>query len=151
MDKDEARRKYGDIIDLPYHGETAKKRMPLYDRAAQFAPFKALSGYDDMVQEESRLTESETVLSEYDAEMLNKQLRQLDQAVSRGEAPQITVTYFRPDSKKSGGSYEILTARVKCVDALSQKLVLYGSDNTDDRTVRPKELEFLHILEINEL
>lgn len=137
---------YGDIIDLPRPHSHRKKPMPLMDRAAQFAPFAALSGYDEMVWEEARLTETKTDLSEYELEQLNRTLSSLRQRLAAGEAPLVTVSFFRPDARKAGGSYESITGRVKDVDSVEKRLLLYGSENIEDRRVSALEIPFEQIM-----
>ena len=151
MDTEESRRIYMDIIDKTYHGETLRKRMSLINRAAQFAPYASLRGYDDMVREEARLTDSRHDLSEFELELLNQQLYRLADAVSHGITPTVTVTYFREDGWKAGGSYESIRAAVKEVNAPLGRLLLYGSENTENRRVPPIELEFYDLLAIEDL
>ena len=78
--------------------------MSLHDRAAQFAPFAALSGYDDMVSEEARITDSEIELSDSMIEIINSVIADIGTMIENGGHPTVTVTYFKPDSHKSGGS-----------------------------------------------
>ena len=96
---------YGDIIGLPHHQATDRNHMSLYDRAAQFAPFAALVGYDEMVKEEARLTGSQIELSDTDMDVLNRKLGIIIEAVSNKQRPEITFTYFMPDATKDGGEY----------------------------------------------
>ena len=141
---------YGDIIHLPRPHSHAKKPMSLSDRAAQFAPFAALSGYDDMVCEEARLTETKTDLSEYELEQLNRTLSLLQQLLASGTVPGVTLSFFCPDSKKAGGSYETITGRVKEVDAAEKCLRLYGSENIEDKRISPIVIPFEHIMLLEE-
>ena len=100
---------YDDIIDLPHHVSERHPQMSMYNRAAQFAPFAALTGHNAAITEAARLTEAEQELSESDAEVL-AYLQSLD------EKPTISVTYFVPDDKKEGGSYHTATGIVKSVE-----------------------------------
>ena len=93
---------YDDIIDLPHHVSKSHPQMSMYNRAAQFAPFAALTGHDAAITEAARLTDAELELSESDAEVLNRKLAYLQ---SLDEKPTISVTYFVPDDRKKGGSY----------------------------------------------
>ena len=94
--------KYRDMIDLPYPGESKHTRMPVRDRAAQFAPFAALTGFGAVLKETERITEKRIELDEYEKEKLNENLRLLlEKQESR---PEITVTFFVPDEKKDGRS-----------------------------------------------
>ena len=128
---------YDDIIDLPHPVSRNHPQMPLIDRAAQFAPFAALTGYDDMVKETARLTDRKVDLSEYEIDILNQRLAEISYALQQGEHPSVTVTFFVPDSLKEGGSYETVTAKVRRVDPIEQKVMLFGSDNTDDKRIPP--------------
>ena len=97
---------YADILSLPHHVSETHARMPQADRAAQFAPFAALSGYGDAVQESARLTSQRIDLDEDAKEELNQTLQLLSaQLRGQGFSQQIRVTFFVPDIKKAGGSY----------------------------------------------
>ena len=114
--------KYDDIIHLKHHISPRRAGMPMIDRAAQFSPFAALTGYEDVIEETGRWTESATELTESSKEALNEKFRIL--AEHYRETPQITVTYFAPDRLKNGGSYVTVTARIKRVDEYAQVLRL---------------------------
>lgn len=92
------------------------------DRAAQFAPFAALSGFDETVQEAGRLTQAQIELAENEREALNDALVRL--AARLPEQPEVRLTYFQPDAKKSGGTYRTILTRVRRLDANAQVLVL---------------------------
>lgn len=92
------------------------------DRAAQFAPFAALSGFDETVQEAGRLTQAQIELAENEREALNNALVRL--AARLPEQPEVRLTYFQPDAKKSGGTYRTILTRVRRLDANAQVLVL---------------------------
>lgn len=92
------------------------------DRAAQFAPFAALSGFDETVQEAGRLTQAQIELAENEREALNDALVRL--AARLPEQPEVRLTYFQPDAKKSGGTYCTILTRVRRLDANAQVLVL---------------------------
>ena len=105
---------YEDIIALPHHVSASHPQMSLADRAAQFSPFAALTGYEDAIDESARLTEEQIELDENAREELDEKLRQIREC---GEAhPEITVTYFQKDARKDGGAYVTLTGRVKKID-----------------------------------
>jgi hypothetical protein len=91
---------YADIIDLPHHQSPTRPHMSLYDRAAQFAPFAALTGYDDMVAEEARIVENKVELSETEIDLLNQKLSLIADVIEKGEKPKVTITYFVPDQLK---------------------------------------------------
>ena len=92
------------------------------DRAEQFAPFAALSGFDETVQEAGRLTQAQIELAENEREALNDALVRL--AARLPEQPEVRLTYFQPDAKKSGGTYRTILTRVRRLDANAQVLVL---------------------------
>ena len=120
-----AREVYADIIDLPgWEPGPKHPRMPLAKRAAQFAPFAALTGYKEMLEEALRETEREKELSEEQAAVLARKLSLLREALSAGNRPEITITWFEPDPRKEGGSYETVTAVVRRLDPVSRKLFL---------------------------
>lgn len=106
--------KYDDIIHLPHKQSTTRAHMSIYNRAAQFAPFAALVGYDDAIKESARLTEDKRELSESDAQRLNLQVASLAREID--EHPLVTVTYFLYDEKKSGGAYTEYTGNLKRID-----------------------------------
>ena len=95
-------------------------------RAAQFAPFSALTGYDDVVQETARLTNRKVELDEYEKEHINEQLMFLQE--HQKEKPEVVVTHFVPDGKKAGGCYAKTAGIVKKIDAFRQELIF--SDGT---------------------
>ncbi len=127
---------YDDIIDLPHHISERHPQMSMYNRAAQFAPFAALTGHDAAITEAARLTDAELELSESDAEVLNRKLAYLQ---SLDEKPTISVTYFVPDDKKEGGSYHTATGIVKSVEP--DKGVLLFEDGTGITVIRIKDID----------
>ena len=113
--------KYDDIISLPHHVSKTHPQMPLSERAAQFSSFAALSGYEDAVAESGRLTGERVELDRDAIEELNAALSFIKERL--GEQPEITVSYFVPDPRKSGGSYTVRRGRVKKIDELASMLV----------------------------
>lgn len=131
---------YDDIILLPHHVSLARPRMSAMERAAQFSPFAALTGYDAAVRETARTTEERAELDEDAKAALDRVLRQvLDRLSAR---PAIRVTVFRPDSRKSGGAYVTLTGRVKKLRQPENVLVL------EDGTEIP--IADIYALELND-
>ena len=106
--------KYDDIIDLPHHVSPTRKRMSMTDRAAQFSPFAALTGYEAAITETGRLTDCQIDLDVDGKAMLDEKLRLL--AAHLQEQPEVTITYFVPDERKSGGAYVDKTCRVRRID-----------------------------------
>lgn len=113
---------YEDIIHLPHHVSKKHPRMPAIDRAAQFSPFAALTGYDDAVEETARLTEERIELDDYQKDVLGHRLQML--ADRLGEHPEIAITYFEPDERKTGGAYVTSVGMVKKVDEFSRVVVM---------------------------
>lgn len=101
---------YSDMVSLPRPVSDRRLPMPIRNRAAQFAPFAALTGYDDAVQEAGRRTEGRIELSEDEAEELNRRLCWVRDHVK--DAPKVTVTWFVPDAVKDGGAYRTVTDHV---------------------------------------
>lgn len=113
---------YDDIIHLPHHRSQTHPPMPLQDRAAQFAPFAALTGYGAALHETARLTEQRAELTESEKAALDRRLQLLSDRLA--DRPEITVTYFRPDERKEGGAYVTVTDTAKKIDAYERVLVL---------------------------
>ena len=129
---------YEDMLHLPHPGSGTHPQMSMHDRAAQFSPFAALSGYEEAVEEEARLTEEKILLDEYEKQRIDARLQKIrDDLQEKGkeEKPRISVTYFLPDQKKAGGSYVTVTGQVKKLDTYRQQLLL-----TDDSTIPFQEI-----------
>ena len=119
--------KYDDIIDLPHHVSKTRNPMSLYNRAAQFAPFAALTGYDDAIEETARLTETKVELSDELKNDLNQKINFIKNNIK--VHPEITIKYFVLDNKKSGGIYKSLTSIIKKVDDFNKCFIF--ADNTN--------------------
>ena len=120
---------YDHIIERPHHRSVIRPPMAHYNRAAQFAPFAALTGYEDAVKETARRTDTQLEVSEKRAALLDERLRiLLEQAAER---PLVTVTYFQPDAKKDGGAYVTVTGNVRRVDLFDRAVIF-----TDRRRIR---------------
>ena len=113
---------YNDIIDLPHHISTTRPRMSMLDRAAQFSPFAALTGYDAAIKETGRLTGQRIELTEECRTVLDRKQQVLLENLA--EHPEVSVTYFVPDERKSGGTYVTVAGRVKKVDEYQRLLLL---------------------------
>ena len=118
--------KYDDIIQLPHHVSSTRPHMPMLDRAAQFQPFRALTGYEDAVHETARLTDEKIELTEDEKAILDVRLQKLADEIS--SQPKVTLTYFRPDKKKAGGAYICVTGRLKKIDDFEGALILMGGE-----------------------
>ena len=114
--------KYNEIMDLPHHVSNTRPQMTMSDRAAQFAPFAALTGYDDAVKETGRLTDDKIELEKSSLNELNAKIQLLRDNLVDG--PEITFTYFKPDERKSGGAYLTTTGTVKKLDDYERQIVL---------------------------
>ena len=115
-------RRYEDILRLPHHSSLRHPAMPRENRAAQFMPFAALTGYDAAVNEEARLTDRKMELDDEALAALNERLRMLSEMLP--DAPEVMVTYFVADRKKAGGAYVSLFGRVKRIDPAQGKLIM---------------------------
>ena len=119
---------YADIIDHPHWVSPTRKRMSLYNRAAQFSPFDALAGYSDMIAEEERVTDKRMALGEHELLVLNQKLNLIAELVDEGDRPEVTFTVFVPDRKKSGGKYIEITDVVKRVYMVEKKVILASTE-----------------------
>ena len=113
---------YEDILYLSHHQSATRPHMSLYDRAAQFSPFAALTGHEAAIQETQRLTEREIQLDENVLEKLNEKWQWVEAHLH--EQPEITFTCFVPDEKKDGGSYRRVAGHVKKIDWYEKKIEL---------------------------
>lgn len=123
---DEVRRKYGDIINLPHHQSGTRPRMSNYDRAAQFSPFATLTGHVEAIKETVRLTEEYVEPSEELKAAINDKIVFLMGELENN--PEVTVTYFKPDERKSGGEYVTVTGTVKKIKTYERKLLMTAGD-----------------------
>lgn len=119
-------KKYDDIINLPHHVSLTHPHMSRLDRAAQFSPFAALTGYDAAIKETARLTDKKVELGEYELEELNRTLMELSDRIS--QYPQAMITYFEPDKRKEGGAYITVSKKIKRIDEIEQ--VIYLTDGS---------------------
>lgn len=108
---------FEDIVGLPRHVSKVHPPMPVSDRAAQFSPFAALTGYGDAVRETGRLTEERREIDEDVKQELDEKMLELKEALAKGrKLPELSITYFVPDGKKSGGTYLTLSGKVEKID-----------------------------------
>lgn len=117
---------YEDIINLPHHKSKTRKHMPLADRAAQFAPFAALTGHGDAIDETARTTLDRIELDEYSKEEINYKLICIRDEEVKGD---VCITYFVADSKKSGGDYQVANGKVIKIKEFERIVVM--EDNTE--------------------
>ena len=126
-----AEKKYADIISMPHHTSPNRPRMSEIDRAAQFSPFAALTGYEAAVQEAGRLTDSKLDISEDIKTFLNEKMQMIVDNID--SEPVISITHFVPDKKKAGGAYVTTTGIVKEISEYEHAIIL------TDRTTIPIE------------
>ena len=120
--------KYDDIIALPHPEPRTHPRMSLHDRAAQFSPFAALTGHSAAIAETGRLTDSRITLDESEMARVDAALQRLRELLP--QAPAVSITYFVPDERKAGGSYQTVTGTARRIDTANGVLLL-----TDRREV----------------
>jgi len=124
---------YDDIIHLPHHVSTTHPHMAAIDRAAQFSPFAALTGYDAAIKETARLTDQRVELDEAMKEALSNKLQMVADRLK--ERPEIVITYFQPDGKKNGGAYVTVINTVKKIDVYERIVVM-----TDGKVIPVDEI-----------
>ena len=119
-------RNYDDIIYLPHHVSKTHKQMSIIDRAAQYSPVAALTGYDDTIKETSRKTEKKIILSDNQIAILNEKLLILNECKIQ---PLVTIIYFKKDKRKEGGKYLKIDGKIKRFDDVNKTIILV------DRTI----------------
>ena len=128
---------YEDILHLPHPVSRSHLRMSLYDRAAQFSPFAALTGHDQAIKETARITNQRVRLDENIQQVLDEKLQIVKKELK--QQPYIMITYFVPDPTKDGGSYETVEGRVRKIDDRNQFILL----DTEER------IEISEIIELD--
>ena len=123
--------RYDDIINLPHHVSKKHLHMDILDRAAQFSPFMALTGYEAAVGETARLTDDWIEPGEESKAILNEKLRIISEHIA--EKPVVIIAYFQPDEKKEGGAYVTITGAVRRIDEYTGTIIMA------DKTVIPIE------------
>ena len=131
--------KYDDIIKLSHHISKKHPQMSMEERAAQFAPFAALVGYEDAVEETARITTKRIELNEEEKNALDIKLQMLNEQIRVQIYPNVIIMYFVPDLKKDGGKYIKVSGTVKRIDEYKQLIIL------DDKT----EISINEIISIN--
>ncbi len=132
--------RYEDIIDLPHHQSAYHPPMRMEERASQFSPFAALTGYGDTVKETARLTTQRIELDEDRKEELNRLLQLLAaQLQSEGHSQLVSVTYFCPDARKAGGAYRSETG-VICKLPSDVRVIVLENENGERRNISIEEI-----------
>ena len=111
-----------DIINLPHHISPTRQQMPMSDRAAQFSPFAALTGYDAAIKETGRLTDTKIELDDEELHNLNLKFQLLVEFLE--DAPEVAITYFKADERKVGGAYLEATGIVKKLDDFERRITM---------------------------
>lgn len=128
---------YDDIINLPHYESKTRKRMSLEARSAQFAPFAALTGYDDKVKETARRTDMKIELSDEENNIINSKLQIIKEHIKA--QPEISFTIFIKDKLKDGGKYENIKGNVRRIDEINEEVIL----------VDKRKILFKNIYDIN--
>lgn len=113
---------YEDIINMPRHISKTRKPMSKENRAAQFAPFSALTGYAEKIQETSKITQNKIEITDEMKQILNNKLIKINQNIK--QKPLITITYFIKDKIKKGGVYQTITKNIQKIDFLTKQIIL---------------------------
>ena len=123
---------YEDIVDLPHHVSRKHPQPTVADRAARFAPFAAITGYEEMVLEEARVTDERIEMDESSKAALNEKLNMILEFID--EQPEVSITYFEPDKRKAGGAYITVTGTVKRIDEYEHLVIMTDGKkiNIDD-------------------
>lgn len=137
--------KYDGIINLPHKQSFKRPQMSRIDRAAQFAPFAALTGYDDAITETGRLTDEKIEMSEEMLNVLNMKFQLLSDSL--GEDNEVIFTYFKPDKKKKGGAYVTATGIVKKLDDYERIITLCDGTKIPMDNIFSIEGELFRIIE----
>ena len=138
-------RKYNEIMGLPHHVSKTRPQMPMSDRAEQFAPFAALTGYDAAIKETGRLTDERIELDVEVLSALDMKYQLLMEA--HDEAPEVTITYFQPDERKAGGKYVSAVGAVKKIDDFERRITMEEGDKIQMDDVMSIEGELFSVLE----
>lgn len=137
--------RYDDIIDLKHQESKKHTRMSLLDRAAQFSPFAALTGYEDAIKEAGRVTEEEAILDEMCRDLLDEKWQILKERIT--DCPHVTITYFEEDDRKSGGKYKTITGVVSKIDEYRQILLMEDGVEIQISAIYNMEGSIFHVLE----
>lgn len=119
---------YEEIINCKHHISYKRPHMSKQMRAAQFAPFAALTGYEAVVKETARLTEQYRELDECEKEQISRVLNEVYERLKKGESPCVDITYFKKDARKSGGEYVTDICKIKRLDLYKSALITQAGD-----------------------
>ena len=136
--------KYDDIINLPHHVSQTRPHMSVRDRAAQFAPFAALTGYGDAIDETARLTGKKIELDDEKKRAI--ELRLIAAFENSDVSPMVTVTHFRPDEKKTGGEYVKTVGKIKKIDETEKIVLMSDGKKISIDDISDVESDIFHLL-----
>ena len=136
---------YNDIINLPHHVSATRPQMSMMDRAAQFSPFAALTGYDAAIKETGRLTDERIELNEEASTALDMKYQLLMDALD--DEPEVTITYFQPDERKAGGKFVSAVGAVKKIDDFERRITMRDGAKIPMDDVLSIEGELFSVLE----
>lgn len=139
---------YEDIVNLPPHISKRHPQPSMMDRAARFAPFAAITGYEEMVLEEARVTEERVDLDEGALSLLNEKLNMIREFLD--EEPEVTITYFEPDKKKSGGAYITITGIVKRIDEYEHLVIMKDGARVFIESIYDLQSELFYTLGVDD-
>jgi hypothetical protein len=131
---------YDDIINLPHHVSSRHPQMSMMNRAAQFAPFAALTGHSAAIEETACLTDEQHELADEDSDALNQKMAYLRETIN--DHPIITITYFEPDKKKAGGKYKSIEGQLKNIDDYNQSIILKSGEVIFLKSILDIQLHF---------
>lgn len=134
--------RYDDMLNLPHHVSKNHPQMSIYNRAAQFSPFQALTGYEDSVNEAARFVDTQAELTEDQKLILDQKLQYIISHAK--EPPLLTVVYFVPDALKNGGSYESLTGHYKGYHPIKRVIGIYTESET--KVIHVNDISDIQIL-----
>ena len=139
---------YEDIVDLPHHVSRKHPQPTMADRAARFAPFAAITGYEEMVLEEARITDDRIELDENSKAALNEKLNMILEFIE--ELPEVSITYFEPDKKKAGGAYITVNGTVKRIDEYEHLVIMTDGKKINIADIYNLQSELFYSLGIDE-
>lgn len=139
---------YEDIVDLPHHVSKKHPQPTMADRAARFAPFAAITGYEEMVLEEARITDDRIELDENSKAALNEKLNMILEFIE--ELPEVSITYFEPDKKKAGGAYITVNGTVKRIDEYEHLVIMTDGKKINIADIYNLQSELFYSLGIDE-
>ena len=139
---------YEDIINIPRHISKTHPEPSIADRAARFSPFAAINGYEDMVREAARETEERVEITDATKEQLNEKLNKIAERLY--EEHEVTITYFEPDKKKSGGAYITTTGVVKRIDELKRIVIMKNNKKIKIDDIYTLDSDFFHSFVVEE-